>query len=192
LPDDTKHFLTRTADKLEHIDTDLAHTVHAPPTVGFEKELTINLGNREAKVMWLGRANTGGDAVAWVPDSRILLTGDAVVFPTPFAFGSYMLEWPVTLQKMIEMNARTIIPGRGPVMHEANYLKTLAEMFQALSNEVKEAVAEGLSLADTRKKVALNESSKRMAGGSAWRLPQRFSEASRGPRISGSYRQNEG
>jgi cyclase len=164
LPEDTKHFLARTADTLDHIDADLVHTVHTPPTVGFEKELTINLGKREVKVMWLGRANTGGDAATWVPDAKILLTGDAVVFPTPFAFGSYMSEWPATLQKMIDMNAATIIPGHGPVMHDASYLKTLVEMFQALSTQVKEAVAQGLSLADTRKKVTLDEFSKRIAG----------------------------
>jgi cyclase len=139
--EDMKPRLNRLADTLDHIDSDLVHTVHAPPTIGFEKELTINLGKREAKVMWLGRANTGGDAVVRISDVKVLLAGDTVVAPTPFAFGSYMSEWPVTLQKMIDLNATTIIPGHGPVMHDASYLKTLADMFQALSTQVKEAVA---------------------------------------------------
>jgi cyclase len=63
ISDDIKQRLGRTADTLDHIEPDLIHTVHAPPTIGFDKELTINLGKREVKVMWLGRANTGGDAV---------------------------------------------------------------------------------------------------------------------------------
>ena len=162
--EDYKRRLNRLADTLDYIDSDLAHTVHAPPTVGFEKELTINLGKREVKVMWLGRANTSGDAVAWIPDGKVLLTGDTVVAPTPFAFGSYMSEWPVTLQKMIDLNATTIVPGHGPVMHDASYLKTLAEMFQALRTQVKDAVAQGLSLKDIRKKVTLQDFEKRIAG----------------------------
>lgn len=81
-----------------------------------------------------------------------------------------MSEWAITLQRMIEMNAAKIIPGHGPVMHDPIYLKTLVEMFQALSNEVKVAVAEGLRLAETRKKVTLNEFSRRHAGDNGRRI----------------------
>src|SRR5262249_43676517 len=91
------------AATLERINAEFPLTVHTPPTIGFEKELTINLGKREAKVLWLGRANTGGDAVVCLPDAKLLLTGDTVVYPSPFAFGSYMSEWPATLQKMIDL-----------------------------------------------------------------------------------------
>lgn len=168
--DDIARRLNRLADTLDYIDLDLTRTVHAPPTIGFEKELTINLGKREVKVMWLGRANTGGDAVTWIPDAKVLLTGDTVVAPTPFAFGSYMSEWPVTLQKMIDMNATTIIPGHGPVMHDASYLKILVEMFQALSAQVNQGVAQGLPLEDIRKKVTLDDYGQRLAGGDKGRL----------------------
>jgi hypothetical protein len=68
-------------------NTELTLTVHTPPTIGYEKELTINLGKREVKVLWLGRANTGGDAVAWLPDAKLPLTGDTVVYPVPFERG---------------------------------------------------------------------------------------------------------
>ena len=155
--DESKRSLTRLADTLEHVEAEFPLTVHTPPTVGFEKELTVNLGKREVKVMWLGRANTGGDAILWVLDAKLLVAGDTVVYPSPFATGSYMSEWPVVLQKMMDMNAITIIPGHGPVMHDASYLKTLVELFQALTSQVKKAVSQGLSLEDTRKNVTLPE-----------------------------------
>jgi len=160
----SKRSLTRLSDTLEHIDTEFPLTMHTPPTVGFEKELTVSLGKREVKVMWLGRANTGGDAILWLPDARVLVAGDTVVYPSPFATGSYMSEWPVVLQRMMDMNAATIIPGHGPVMHDASYLKTLVEVFQALTSQVKIAVSQGLSLEDTRKKVTLVEFKDRFAG----------------------------
>ncbi|HTT32532.1 MAG TPA: MBL fold metallo-hydrolase [Methylomirabilota bacterium] len=156
--------MTRLADTLEHIDAEFPHTVHTPPTIGFEKELTINLGKREVKVMWLGRANTGGDAILWLPDVRVLIAGDTVVYPAPFATGSYMSEWPVVLQKIIDMNAASIVPGHGPVMHDTTYLKALIELLQALTTQVKAAVAQGLSLEETRKKVTLVEFKERFAG----------------------------
>jgi len=158
-----KQRIEHMAATLERINTEFPLTVHTPPTFGFEKELTISLGKREVKVLWLGRANTGGDAIVWLPDAKLLLAGDTVVHPTPFAFGSYMSEWPVTLQRMIDLRPATIIPGHGPVMHDTSYLTLLIEAFQALFSQVQAAVAQGTSLDDIRKKVTLDEFRPRFA-----------------------------
>ncbi len=64
--------------------------------------------------MWLGRANTGGDAILWLPDVKVLVAGDTVVYPSPFASGSYMSEWPIVLQKMMNMKRRDDHPGPWP------------------------------------------------------------------------------
>jgi cyclase len=164
LTDDMKKSLKRSADTLERINAEFPLTVNTPPAIGFEKELTINLGKREVKVMWLGRANTGGDAIVWVPDTKLLMTGDAVVYPAPFAFGSYMSDWPVTLQKMLDLNPGIIIPGHGPVMHDTAYLKTLVEVFQSLFAQVKAAAAQGLTLDEVLKKVTMEEYKQRFEG----------------------------
>lgn len=156
--------LNHIADTLERINTEFPLTVHTPPTIGFEKELTINLGKREVKVMWLGRANTGGDAIIWLPDAKILMTGDAVVYPAPFAFGSYMSEWPITLQKMIDLHPAVIIPGHGVVMRDTSYLNTLVEVFQSLFAQVKAAAAQGLGLEEVRKKVTMDNYKERFEG----------------------------
>ena len=170
LDENQKLFLTRLADTLEHINAEFPNTVHVPPDIGFQNKLTLNLGGRLAEVLWLGRANTAGDAIVWLPDSKTLLTGDAVVYPAPFAFGSYMSEWPVTLQKMIDLHPVTIIPGHGPVMHDTSYLQTLIEMFQALTTQVNQALAEKLTLAEIHKKVTLSDFEKRLAGDDRMRI----------------------
>jgi cyclase len=162
LSDNAKRAYTHLADTLEHVNAEFPHTSHTPPTIGFEKELTINLGRREVRIMWLGRANTGGDAIVWLPDAKLLLTGDAVVYPAPFAFGSYISEWPATLQKMIDLNPAIVIPGHGPVMHDTTYLKLIAEMCQSLFTQVKAAVAEGATLEAIRRKVTLAEFKQRI------------------------------
>src|SRR5262249_34418954 len=145
------------AATLERINSEIALTVHAPPTIGFENELTLSLGGREVKVMWLGRANTGGDAIVWLPDTKLLLTGDTLVYPPPFPFGSYMSEWPVTLQKMIDLHPAILIPGHGPVIRDTSYLTLLIEAFQALFSQVKAEAARGATLDDIRKRVTLDD-----------------------------------
>ena len=157
--------LKREADTLEHINLEFPQTVHTPPAVGFQNELTINLGKREVKLMWLGRANTGGDAIAWLPDTKLLLTGDIVVAPVPFAFGSYMNEWPAVLQKMIDMKPALIVPGHGPLMHDTSYFQLLKETMEALTSHVKQAVAQGKDLKETQSEVKLDDFVKRLAAG---------------------------
>jgi cyclase len=164
MTDDDKKNYSRDADTLEHIVPDFQRIKHTPPAIGFEKELDFNLGKRVVKVLWLGRANTSGDAITWLPDAKVLVTGDTVVYPTPYGIGSYYTEWPVVLQKMIDMNAAAIVPGHGPVMKDASYLQTLIELLNSLTTQVKQAVAQGLTLEDTRKKVNLDPFRDRIAG----------------------------
>jgi len=171
ISDESKRSLKRSADTLEHINAELPLTVNTPPNVAFEKELTLNLGKREVKVLWLGRANTAGDAVLWLPDAKLLLAGDTVVYPAPFAFGSYISEWPATLHKMIDLQPATIVPGHGPVMHDTAYMQTIAEIFQELSTQARAAVAQKLSFEDIRKKISADDFAKRLPGGSAEKNP---------------------
>ncbi len=92
---------------------------------------------------------------------------------------------------MIDLNASTIIPGHGPVMHDDSYLKTLIEMFQTLSSQVKEAVAQGLSLEDTRKRVTLDNFGQRLAGGDRGRL-MGFRSAFLHPAVDRAYQEATG
>ena len=157
LTNEQRRYLNFSADTLDHINTDLEHTVNVPPTIGYEKELTIDLGKREVKVMWLGKANTAGDSVVWLPDIKLLATGDTVVHPAPFAFGSYLREWPDTIQKMIDLHAATIIPGHGPIMHDNRYLELVRDLTAATYSRVKALADQGLSFEEVQKQIDLSD-----------------------------------
>ena len=45
------------------------------PTLTFPTELSVWLGNREVRIMHLGRAHTAGDVVAFVPDAGVVFSG---------------------------------------------------------------------------------------------------------------------
>ena len=53
-------------------------------------------------VLFLGRVNTEGDAVVWLPKERIVFAGDIVVQPLPYGFGSSPTEWLDTLERARE------------------------------------------------------------------------------------------
>ena len=51
--------------------------------------LVIDLGGRTAELRHIAPGNTKGDMFLWLPEERILATGDIVVRPTPYGFYSY-------------------------------------------------------------------------------------------------------
>src|SRR5262249_12891419 len=49
---------------------------HVAPQLTFDDSLTIDLGRRQVRLLHLGRGNTAGDVMAWLPDAKILASGD--------------------------------------------------------------------------------------------------------------------
>ena len=48
------------------------------PTTTFNDRMSVYLGDRRVDLMFLGRAHTAGDIVAYVPDENVMFTGDIV------------------------------------------------------------------------------------------------------------------
>lgn len=161
---------------LDAIVAELPEAMLDPPDRTFTGSVTIHLGAREVRVLHLGRGNTAGDVVVYVPDARVLATGDIVVAPVPFGFGCYPGEWLPVLDKILAMDAAAIIPGHGPVMREASYIQTLRKILDSLRTQVQAAVKDGLSLEETRKRVDFSAFRAALTGDDAllWQAFQSF------------------
>ena len=67
--------------------------------------------------MYLGRAHTAGDIVAWVPDEGVMLTGDIVEYHSACYCGDgHFADWPVTLDAIASFGPKSIAPGRGDAL----------------------------------------------------------------------------
>lgn len=152
------------ADALEAALPDLSESRYEPAEMTFQRELTLDLGKRTIRVMNLGRGNTSGDAVVLIPDAKVLVTGDIVVHPTPYSFGSFHSEWIEVLKKMMELGAETYIPGHGEVMKDTSYIQSLIALLEDVRTQVRSAVKEDLSLDEVRKRVTLDDWKQRLAG----------------------------
>lgn len=84
------------------------------PTVTFGSSLSLWSGEREIRVMHLGRGHTLGDVVVWVPDAGVMFAGDLVVSGAlPDLADGYLRQWPVTLDRIAAFRPTAIVPGRG-------------------------------------------------------------------------------
>lgn len=106
------------------------------PTLAFDREFDVDLGNREVRVLHLGRGNTAGDAVVYLPREKILAAGDLLDHPVPYLGGGYPVELIATLESMARLDVETIVPGHGKVLHGKAYLAQVIDFLRAVVTEV--------------------------------------------------------
>lgn len=128
-----------------------------PPTETFERELLLDDPDVPVRLLHLGRANTAGDALAWLPKQKILATGDIVVAPSPFGFGSFPADWIETIGKAKAMGFVTLIPGHGQPQKDSAYLDKLIAAISDVRAQVG-PLAKQMSLEEVRKKVDFSKS----------------------------------
>jgi glyoxylase-like metal-dependent hydrolase (beta-lactamase superfamily II) len=111
------------------------------PTIAFKGEMTLWLGKLEVKFMQLGRGHTKGDTVAWLPEQKILFSGDLVEFgATPYAGDAYFQDWPQTLDAIAALKPEKLVPGRGAALMNRDQVKEGLEGTRAFVSELFSAV----------------------------------------------------
>ena len=87
-----------------------------PPTVTFEDQLSLYVDDLKIELIFVGPAHTTNDIVAWIPERKLLFSGD-VIFNggTPFALGGSVGGWLQALERIEALGAERIVPGHGPV-----------------------------------------------------------------------------
>ena len=134
------------------------------PTVTIDGTMTVYQQDREIQIIHPGLGNTRGDLAVYLPKEGILATGDLLVHPVPFAYGSFIPEWIESLKTLRRLEAKTILPGHGPLMQGPEYLDDVIKLLESLVSQVNDAVKRGLSLEDTKKAVNLDSFRARLAG----------------------------
>lgn len=138
---------------------DFASVTERLPTESFEDRTQRRIGDRDIHLIELGPAHTQGDAIAYVPDAGIVFTGDILFIEgTPMMWAGPVENWLTACERIIELKARTIVPGHGPVTDEAGvrdvqryltYVRDQArQRFDAGMDD--EAAADDIDIADFR------------------------------------------
>lgn len=105
-------------------------------TLTFDHDFSIDVGDREVQVKFLGRGNTGGDAVAYLPKEKILVVGDLVGSPIPMANDGYPSEWIQTLQNLGRLDADKIVPGHGPVLYDKTQIMLFCDLLKSAEEQM--------------------------------------------------------
>jgi glyoxylase-like metal-dependent hydrolase (beta-lactamase superfamily II) len=121
---------------------DLRTTKLKPPSVLFSKDLIFDDGKHRVELMHLGVAHTHGDAVAWLPNERIVFTGDVCVNgPYNYVGDGDVGKWVATLDAVKKLGAKIVCTGHGP-RSVATVLDDQQAFFKALREQVGALMAD--------------------------------------------------
>ncbi|MEA2520300.1 MAG: hypothetical protein QOF49_2380 [Chloroflexota bacterium] len=103
---------------MPELAAELAEVVLDPPDRTFDTETTVpfDAGGRLVELRHLGRGHTDNDIVVLVPDANVLLAGDLLENDgTPYFGDSFPLDWPVTVERLVDVATGSVVPGHGSV-----------------------------------------------------------------------------
>ena len=106
------------ADQPE-IAEELAAVVLDPPDRPVDDAGTaLEVGGRRVELRWCGRGHTDHDLVVVVPDAGVVFAGDLVEEGAPPSYGTdaFPLEWPATLDRLLDLAPPAVVPGHGDVV----------------------------------------------------------------------------
>ncbi|HET7473143.1 MAG TPA: MBL fold metallo-hydrolase [Candidatus Limnocylindrales bacterium] len=111
---------------------ELAEVVLDPPDRTFEGEsiaVDFDAGGRPIELRYLGRGHTDNDIVVLIPDADVLLAGDLVENGAPPYFGDgYPMEWPATVERMVELATGVVVPGHGDPGDRSFVVRSMVEI----------------------------------------------------------------
>jgi glyoxylase-like metal-dependent hydrolase (beta-lactamase superfamily II) len=138
-----------------------------PPTLTIKDKLIIHRAIRTIEIIHPGRGHTPADLIVYLPQEGILMTGDLVVHPVPLV-GSTSLpaDYATTLEKLIAIKPRIIIPGHGALLTDDTYIRQMISLLNSLRQQTEAAVKRGETLEQARKSVNLEEFRRTFAGDS--------------------------
>jgi glyoxylase-like metal-dependent hydrolase (beta-lactamase superfamily II) len=114
------------------------------PTIVFERRMTLWMGKLQVELLQLGRGHTKGDTVVWLPQEKILFSGDLVEFDaTPYTGDAYLADWPATLDAVAALGPQKLVPGRGAALQTPEAVKAGLDGTRAFISAMYESVRAG-------------------------------------------------
>ncbi|HEX3427740.1 MAG TPA: MBL fold metallo-hydrolase, partial [Candidatus Limnocylindrales bacterium] len=124
--------LATVAAAMPELAADLAQVVLDPPDRTFDGDsdlLDFDAGGRRIELRYLGRGHTDNDIVVIVPDADVLFAGDLVeADATPYFGDAYPLDWPASVEAMVDYATGAVVPGHGTVGDRAFVVRSMTEI----------------------------------------------------------------
>ena len=125
------------------------------PNVTLDDHMTLWRGDREIRLLHLGRGHTGGDVVVYLPKERVVCTGDLLVNGIANLIDGFVDVWPETLEKLKPLDFADVIPGHGDPFKGKERIDWFQAYLRDLWTQSTALHDRGVSAAEAAKQVDL-------------------------------------
>jgi glyoxylase-like metal-dependent hydrolase (beta-lactamase superfamily II) len=129
------------------------------PRLSFSQQFSVRLGGKVVRARHFGRGHTNGDAVVYFPARKTVHMGDMFVAGTPFvdySSGGSGVAWPATIDRVLELDFETVIPGHGPILKRADLVQW-KQSWEKLREDLRTLKRDGRSKEEAERAVDLSK-----------------------------------
>ncbi len=101
----------------------------SPALLGFSERMVLLGGTRRPAIYWLGPGHTAGDVIVFLPEEKVLFTGDLVLNGRlPYMQSADMdpRGWEQIIRRLAALDVEKIVPGHGGIGPRQGIADTLA------------------------------------------------------------------
>ena len=123
------------------------------PQETFEREIELDLGNQPLHLVHLGKAETDDATAVRIPAEACIVSGDTVMTGSFPIFGQPVMneglmanhDWINTIRELRTYAPEHVLPGHGPLAHDAE-IDLLLQIETYFLTEVRKRFEQGMSL----------------------------------------------
>jgi len=116
----------------------------------FDSEMKLQLGDVALEIYHVGAAHTLGDSFVWLPEQKVMFTGDIVYVERMLGTGpaKNVKSWVEVFEKMAAYQPVTVVPGHGHAVSLETAQKDTYEYLVFLIDNISGMLDEGVELLD--------------------------------------------
>lgn len=120
-----------------------------PPDTVINSRQILQPGNKKIVLFPSGDSHSPGDLLLWLPDDRVLISGDVIYSDRmPSTNNSNLPQWIKLLPELEQLQPEVVIPGHGSVT-DVRGIEHLHELLTALWQSVEKGYHAGLAAYET-------------------------------------------
>lgn len=126
------------------------------PSRTFDRELTLQVGRKEVRLIELGPAHTRGDIVLHIPADRTVFTGDILfVDGHPVIWAGPVGNWIRACETILKWDVETVVPGHGPITDKTG-VRALKTYLEYVRDESRKRFDAGMGYEEAARDIALD------------------------------------
>jgi glyoxylase-like metal-dependent hydrolase (beta-lactamase superfamily II) len=127
------------------------------PNQTFVKQLSLMVGDKAVELTDLGPAHTMSDTIVWVPEDRVVFTGDLLFNEGhPIMWAGPIETWIAACQHIIDLDPAVVVPGHGPIT-DRTAVVNMKDYFAYIRDEARGRFEAGMGFEEAARDINMAE-----------------------------------